>query len=137
MADLPRLVLEDIPEEAADNTGADETLARLLEDMQYLIARNPYAARSLAAAFVAEGQRFAETDEGREWFDVLSRSDAMRRAQLIWETYALDNLLEAAPENVPGIWIDTFAQAATHSDLESILSMLLVRGVNDGAFRTE
>lgn len=134
-SDLPRLVLEDTPAFEPEPVIADEVLERLLLEMQNLIARYPYVARTLAAAFVAEGHRFASTPEGREWYELLSQSELIRRGQLIWEAYGLDNLVESEPEHLPGIWLDTFAAGAAHSDLESILSMLLVQGVRDGSLR--
>ena len=131
---LPRLVLENTPPPQSA-TIDDEVLAQLLGEMQSLIVRYPYVARTLAAAFVAEGQRFAQTPEGREWYETLSQSELIRRGQLIWEAYGLDNLVESKPEHLPGLWADTFATAAAHTDLESILSLLLVRGVRDASFR--
>jgi len=135
---LPRLVFEEPPENTTSPEPEvdDDALARLLLEMQRLIARYPYVARSLAAAFVAEGQRFAQTPEGQAWHDILSQSDLIRRGQLIWEAYALDNLLETEPERLPSIWMDTFASAAAHTDLESILSMLLVQEVRNGTLRS-
>lgn len=132
---LPRLVLKSTlpPQQPAFD---DEVLAQLLEEMHNLIARYPYVARTLAAAFVAEGRRFAETPEGHEWYITLSQSELIRRGQLIWEAYGLDNLVESEPEHLPTIWSDTFATASAHTDLESILSLLLVRGIRDASFRT-
>ena len=131
---LPRLVLKSTPppQQPAFN---DEVLTQLLGEMHTLIARYPYVARTLAAAFVAEGQRFAETPEGREWYETLSESELIRRGQLIWEAYGLDNLVESEPEHLPAMWTDTFATAAAHTDLESILSLLLVQGIRDASFR--
>jgi hypothetical protein len=130
---IPRLVLKDT--RAFDPAPAfnDDVIQRLLVELQNLIARYPFVARTLAAAFVAEGHRFAQTPEGREWYDILSRSELIRRSQLIWETYGLDNLLESTPEHLPGIWMDTFAAGAMHTDLESMLSMMLVQGLRDGS----
>jgi hypothetical protein len=135
---LPRLILEDTLEDVPrpEPEINDDGLARLLLEMQRLIARYPYVARSIAAAFVAEGQRFAQTPEGQVWHDILSQSDLIRRGQLIWEAYALDNLLETEPERLPNVWMDTFAAAAAHTDLESILSMLLVQEVGNGTIRS-
>jgi hypothetical protein len=133
--DVPRLVLEDNDRLESQSLIEDEVLERLLLEMQKLITRYPYVARSLAAAFVAEGQQFARTPEGKEWFDLLSQSELIRRGQLIWEAYGLDNLVESQPEELPGIWMDVFATSADHTDLESMLSMLLVRGVQDGSLR--
>lgn len=133
---IPRLVLEEALPFEPTPAISDDLIQRLLTEMQNLIARYPYVARSLAAAFVAEGHSFAQTPEGQQWYELLSRSEMIRRGQLIWETYALDNLLESTPEHVPGIWLDTFAAGAMHTDLESILSMLLVQGAGDGLFRS-
>jgi hypothetical protein len=114
----------------------DDALARLLLEMQRLIARYPYVARMLATAFVAEGQRFAQTPEGQKWYAELSQSDLIRRGQLIWEAYALDTLVETEPELLPSVWTDTFASALADTDLESILSMLLAQEVQNGTIRS-
>ena len=136
--DIPRLILEAKPENGAAGQSEvdDDLLAWLLMEMQTLIARYPFVARTLAAAFVAEGHRFAQTPEGHIWYEALSQSDLIRRGQLIWEAYALDNLLETEPEHLPSIWMDTFAAAANHPDLETMLSMLLVQRVRDGSLRS-
>jgi hypothetical protein len=137
--DLPRLVLEKPPEntpEPEPEVDDNDALARFLVEIQRLVARYPYIARSIAASFVAEGHLFVETPEGQAWFDALSQSDLIRRGQLIWEAYALDNLIDTEPDKLPSVWIDTFATAASHTDLESILSMLLVQEVRDGSLRS-
>lgn len=133
---IPRLVLKDARAFDPAPTFNDDVIRRLLLELQNLIARYPYVARTLAAAFVAEGHRFVETPEGREWYEILSRSELIRRGQLIWETYGMDNLLESTPEHLPSIWMDTFAAGAMHTDLESMLSMLLVQGMRDGSLST-
>ena len=137
--DLPRLILEKPLENTSEpesDAGDDDALARFLVEMQRLVARYPYIARTLAASFVAEGHAFAQTPEGQAWHDVLSQSDLIRRGQLIWEAYALDNLLDTGPDKLPSVWVDTFSTAASHTDLESILSMLLVQEVRDGSLRS-
>ena len=133
---IPRLVLKETPVPEPAPEIDDAVIERLLQEVQGLIARYPYVARTLAAAFVAEGHQFVQTPEGQDWYELLSRSETIRRGQLIWETYGLDNVLESTPEHLPGIWMDTFAAGAMHSNLESMLSMLLVQGVRDASFGT-
>lgn len=118
---LPRLTLRE-----------DNALARLLRDGQRLLMRNPQAAHAVVRAFVAEGRRFAETPDGREWKAALARSEVIRRGELIWEFYGLDALIEAEPTLLPSAWLDAIAAATANPDLETILSTLIMEEVGLG-----
>jgi len=71
----------------------DQDLLKLLRAGQMLLVKYPVAARSAVAAFVAEGRRFAQTDEGRRWKEALAGTELVRRGRLVWEGCSL-NMLE-------------------------------------------
>lgn len=120
----PRLVLRE------DN----DTLIRWLRHGQRLLTQHPQAARALVQALVAEGRRFAQTPEGQQWKETLTRSAWVQRGRLIWEAYHLDALLESEPAIMPTAWLDMIGSAAASPELETVLSSLIVAEVEGGAF---
>ena len=121
---VPRLILKD----------KNETLTNLLLEGQHLLVRHPQASRALVQAFIAEGRRFAETEEGQEWQAALAKSDLIRRGRHIWDAYNLDALLENESSRLPSVWLDIITAAVSNPDLETILSTLVVEEVRNGIF---
>lgn len=56
----------------------------LLNAAQLALLEHPTAAQAAFAALVREGRQYAETDEGKEWLEVLGRSGLMQRARWVW-----------------------------------------------------
>ena len=63
---LPRLVLQQEDSRPP---------AQIFLDAQHLLIENPQAARAIIQAFIAEGRRFAQTEDGQAWQDILGRSE--------------------------------------------------------------
>lgn len=121
--DLPRLILRE----------NNDTLTQLLLNGKRLLVQHPQVARAIVQGFVAEGRRFAETSDGQAWKAVLSQSELVRRGRLIWEAYGLDAMLETESGFVvPSAWLDLIVEAVANSDLETVLSTLMVEEVGYG-----
>lgn len=121
---IPRIILED----------KNESLTDLLLEGQRLLVRHPQASRAIVQAFIAEGRRFARTEEGQEWQAALAKSNLIRRGRHIWDAYSLDALLENESNRLPSAWLDIIAAAVSNPDLETILSTLVVEEVRNGIF---
>lgn len=121
---IPRLILKD----------KNETLTNLLLEGQRLLVRYPQASRAIVQAFMAEGRRFSETEEGQEWQAALAKSNLIRRGRHIWDAYSLDALLENESNRLPSAWLDIITAAVSNPDLETILSTLVVEEVRNGIF---
>ncbi len=86
--------------------------------------KHPIAAQALFSTFVAEGRRFAQTEEGHQWQEALAGSELVRRGRALWEGLSL-NLLEDSPGTVlPTAILDAVVQAVTREDLDRLLLSL-------------
>lgn len=121
---IPRIVIKD----------KNESLTSLLLEGQRLLVRHPQASRAIVQAFMAEGRRFAATEEGQEWRAALAKSNLIRRGRHIWDAYSLDALLENDSNRLPSAWLDIITAAVSNPDLETILSTLVVEEVRNGIF---
>ena len=120
-AAAPRLVLQ---------TAADP-LTDLLRTASASVLKHPFAAQAIFAGLVAEGRRFAETEEGRRWQAALADSEFVRRARALWEGSVL-NLLEDSPDALlPSAIFDALVQAASRPDLPALLRAVLRPGDRD------
>lgn len=127
---LARLWLEAIPEQRdVPEAWPRITLRRDLGPELRSLARlrrallvHPRAARALYGALVAEGRRFARTEEGQPWAARLAASARMRRLRLAWEVVSL-SVLDGAEhsEEVPSAWLDALFAVAGHADMEQAL----------------
>lgn len=100
---------------------ADE-LSGLIAEIRWMTLRHPVAARSAVRALVAEGRRFAMTEEGKHWKARLARSELVHRGQVVWDVGTLGALDGAEDHLIPTQLIDAFARASARRDLESAVS---------------
>lgn len=119
---LPRLTLRE-----------SDLLARLLRQGQELLLRHPQGAAALVRALVAEGRRFAGTDEGRAWQEQLAGSDLIKKGHLIWQAYGLDALDGAEEPMLPSQWLHTLLAAVDEADVEQVLARLMVQETDNGS----
>lgn len=122
----PRLT--PVPE--AEIRGAELTMYELLAGARRAVLGNPAAARALHDMLVAEGHRYAATQEGAQLRDALIASPAVENLRRIWETLSL-NVLDgpADPHCAPTAWAELLADAVTGRGLaDSILTPLRPEG---------
>src|SRR5262245_48807723 len=91
-----------------------------------LLVKYPVAARAAVRAFVAEGRRFRETEEGRRVQAALAGSPAIRRGRLVWEGCSLNMLEEDGAVMLPTVLLEAVVAAAASNRLEQLLSTLFV-----------
>lgn len=115
-------------------TKEQDQLSDFLLASQRLLMKHPQASRELVVAFLEEGRQYAQTEEGRQWMDLLAQTELVKRLLMVWEAYGLDLLLETRPTLTPSSWLEMIVAAIANPDLENILSMLLVEDVRNGNF---
>jgi hypothetical protein len=103
---VPRLVLR-----------GDGTLRRILVAWRRLLVQEPRGVHAAVGGFVAEGRRFAETEEGQEWLEALSRSQRVRRGRVLWDLYA-SRPDEREPDITPSEWLSALLEALVSPELE-------------------
>lgn len=123
--ELPRVVVRE----------PDDANARRLRELQLAILKHPVAAQAAFAALVAEGRRFAQTEEGAELKRRLTRSALLDRVRLAFETSTLWVLDADAPETLPSAYLDALFQVASGPELEIVLDRLFPDGQVDGKER--
>jgi len=110
----------------------DDELSRLLHEAQYLLLKHPVAAQAAFGAFVAEGRRFATTEEGQRWESRLRGSDLIRRGRVVWEVVTLKMLEENPPDVLPTAYLDAMVRATSSAELEPLLAQLFDMGWENG-----
>ena len=113
--DVPRIALRD---------DSDEVL-RLIRALQVVVLKNPGAAQSVFSAFVAEGKRFAETENGAEWKERLTKSSLFQRAQNVFQCATLWMLEDEPSQDLPSAYLDAVFMMAESPALEVLLQNLL------------
>ena len=117
-ARVPRVVVRD----------PDDELLSILRELQYLVLEHPVAAQAAFSALVAEGRRFASTEEGRAWKQRLADSELVRRARIVWDTTTLEQLTEDPTRALPSAYVDAIVKMAANPALEPLLTRLFQDG---------
>jgi hypothetical protein len=97
-------------------------LLEVVEALHAAIVRHPRAAQALYAALLAEGRRFAETEEGRLWRARLAGSALATAGRSLLDVVTLDALDETADGGIPTRVLDALALAARTQGLEPLLA---------------
>lgn len=114
----------DVPRIELPAVAPSDPLARLVAWAQRVVFKHPVAAQAAYRALVAEGARYAQTEEGRAWRARLEASEELRRLRPVWELATL-NLLEGGGSSaLPRQFIDLVAQAVSRADVESVAAAL-------------
>lgn len=98
-----------------------DPLAALLVALQRAVFRHPLAMQDLFATLVAQGRAYAETPEGAELAEKLSRSELVARSRSIWEAGTLGALSEQ-PEIMPDSLLEMLTRLVAHEGLEPLIS---------------
>jgi hypothetical protein len=120
-AALPTLVL---PPEAPP-----DPVAEALGQLQEMVLRHPVATQALFRAFVAEGRRFADTEDGRRWAERLARSDLVRQGRVAWDGLTLNAFDDSEETVLPTAILDAFTKAIAARDLHAVLATVLEEGL--------
>lgn len=102
----------------------DEELARVLEGLRDVLLRHPIAAQAAFAALVAEGRRYATTEEGLAWYERLVESELLDRVRLVWDAAGMTAFVAEPSEALPSVFVEGVVRAAASSGLEPLLSRI-------------
>ena len=120
-----RLALAPLVGEARRAAYADDTtptepqdwLVKLLIDLRLALLSNPVAGQRVFAHLVAEGRRYAETDEGTRWLTALAGDPLVERLRRLWEATSF-NVFDEHAESVPPAWTQLIADALLVAPLD-------------------
>ncbi len=97
---------------ASSPSNDDDRIDTLLRAAQVVLVTYPFAAVRGYRALVAEGRRYAETEEGRELADRLARSELVGRARTTFLFMTKGLLHDGADRLVPTAVIQAFVDKA-------------------------
>lgn len=100
----------------------------LVHRLQRVLLMHPVACQAAFTALVAEGRRFADTDEGRGWRDRLTRSDLLRQVRLVFDLSTLGLLEEATSPTLPSSYLDALFMIAAGGDADAVLNRVFWSG---------
>jgi hypothetical protein len=106
----------------------DEEVLAVLRELQFVLLKHPVAAQAALRALVAEGRRFACTEEGRVWKERLAGSPLVRRGQTLWDGSAFDLFDPREDAVLPSAYVDAVLSALTDGDLQALLLRLTYAG---------
>jgi hypothetical protein len=127
---LPRIVVRDPPRGAAQRIvdelaglNAAGALVLLLTHADEL-ARG--GMRSLARSLIDEGRRYAQTDAGRRWAELLEASPAVTNGWLLWSQGNVDFYLRNAEPlaDSPAQLLEAALRQLAQADLAQVLTYL-------------
>jgi hypothetical protein len=103
----------------------------IVHQLQRALLMHPVASQAAFAALVAEGRRFAETEEGRQWRDRLARSALLRDVRLVFDLSTLGLLEETAGATLPSSYLDALFMIASSGDTDAVLNQVFWSGSDE------
>jgi hypothetical protein len=100
----------------------------LLRGLQRVLLTHPVACQAAFSAMIAEGRRFAETAEGREWRDRLVHSPLLAQVRLVFDLSTLGMLEERGGAGLPTNYLDALFMVAAGGDADGILNRMFWAG---------
>jgi hypothetical protein len=122
------LVFSEEDRPASEAKESSRELEALLESTRAAVFRHPIAVQAAFAALVAEGRRYAETEEGAELLEGLLRSPTLSRLRVAWEVLTMSAFVEKPEGALPSVFLDTLMRGLKVTALEPLLARLLERG---------
>jgi hypothetical protein len=103
----------------------------LLRQLQRILLTHPVAAQAAFSALVAEGRRFAATDEGKVWHERLKGSAVLRELRLVFDLSTLGLLEEETGAVLPSTYLDALFMIASGGDADVILNRAFWSGPDE------
>jgi hypothetical protein len=116
-----------LPEDLSDD---EKRIVGLLNRVRELALSQPAAGKAITTFLVAEGRRFARTDDGERWLESLRDAPEVDRLRQLWEATTLnvfDDIEDAEP--IPDAWADLIADLAAIGNVNRIVTALLPEGL--------
>jgi hypothetical protein len=122
-AGLPRIELRDPTHLEVD----------LVHQLQRALLTHPVACQAAFTALMAEGRRFAETNEGRAWRDRLVGSGLLQQVRLVFDLTTLSLLEEGTSAGLPSSYLDALFMIASSGDTDAVLNKVFWNGSEERA----
>src|SRR5438105_2901475 len=106
----------------------EDTEIELPRSLQRILLKHPVACQAAFNALLAEGRRFNQTTEGREWSERLAHSSLLQKARLVFDLSTLGLLEEGEAAHVPSAYLDAIFLAASGTDTDELLNHLFWNG---------
>ena len=106
-------------------TDQDDAIVAFLRRLQA-------AARALFVSLVKEGELFAQTEEGQQWSERISKSALAQRALIVWQSATLWIAEEPGDTAAPSALIDAVAAAAASPRREALVERLFAQSAQPG-----
>jgi hypothetical protein len=124
---LPKGKARALPAVLSDD---ERRLVELLGRVREAVLSQPAVGHAMTSFLVAEGRRFAATEEGMGWLCVLRDAPEVERLRQVWEATTLNVFDDDAdPAGVPDAWVDLLADLASIGRVDRIVSALLPDGL--------
>ena len=114
----------------ADLSDDERRLVPLLGRVREAVLSQPAVGHAITSFLVAEGRRFATTEEGERWLGALRDAPEVERLRQIWEATTL-NVFDDDHDagGVPDAWVDLVADLASIGRVDRIVGALLPEGL--------
>jgi hypothetical protein len=124
------VVIEGHDDRARDerDTDAQEDVVSALYWMRDSIYRYPMVVQAVFSFLVAEGRRFAETEEGEQLRNRLMRSPSSASARMIWELLTTHAFVEKPVHALPSAFIERFVRLVATRGIEPLISRIFEGG---------
>lgn len=123
----PILEAPSIPEDLSDD---ERRLVEILHRARRAVIEQPGLAHAITSFLVGEGDRFAETAEGRRWLEALRDAPEVERLRRVWEATTLNVLDDGHGERgVPPAWVDLLADLTATGSVDGIVTALRPQGL--------
>lgn len=109
-----------VPAATTEGKGQLETL---LVNARRVLIKYPIAGAAGYRALMAEGRKFADTPEGREIQEMLTRSPVFLKARTLFEGMS-GGMLRDEPSMLPSVILDAGMAELAHSEIERLLERL-------------
>ena len=113
-------------------TDQDEAIVAFLRRLQAAALTHTEAARALFVSLVKEGELFAQTEQGQQWSERMSRSALLQRALIVWQSATLWIAEEPSDTAAPSALIDAVAAAAASPRREALVERLFTQSAEAG-----
>jgi hypothetical protein len=124
---LPSRPAARVPDDLSEE---EQRVVALLERVREAVLSQPAAGHAITSFLVAEGRRFAATEDGATWLEALHGAPEVERLRQIWEATTLNVLDDDSDTGgVPEAWVDLIADLATIGRVDRIVTALSPEGL--------
>jgi len=114
----------------ADLSEDEQRVVELLGRVREMVLSQPGVGHALTSFLVAEGRRFAATDDGAAWLAVLRDAPEVERLRQIWEATTLNVFDDHTDQaGVPDAWVDLLSDLASIGRVDRVVAALLPEGL--------